>query len=134
MTRAPRLALAAALLLAGACHKQNGSLPMPALGTSVLRLTRALHAELGQVSSDDLVAATLREKPELEKDFRGYTIRTRASGTNLVVLVCTKDGKYALFEDASWTPFVDKNWYETAPRHPADFTIDPATGPPSPQR
>jgi hypothetical protein len=72
-------------------------------------LTRALHAEqLGHVATDELVAATMRAKPELERDFREYTIRTRASGTNLVVFVCTKDGKYALFEDASWTPYVDK--------------------------
>ncbi|MGD0775981.1 MAG: hypothetical protein ABSC05_24455 [Candidatus Solibacter sp.] len=90
--------------------------------------------QLGHVASDELVTATLRAKPELERDFREYTIRTRASGTNLVVLVCTIDGKYALFEDASWTPYVYKKWYETGFQHPADFTIDPATGPPSPQR
>jgi hypothetical protein len=128
MTPAPRLVLTVILLLVAGCHKQYRPLPPPALGPSVLRLTLALHAELGHVANDELVAVTFQSKPELERDFRGYTIRTQSSGTNLVVLVCTKDGKYALIEDASWTPYVDKNWYET--KYPAVFTIDPATGPP----
>jgi len=90
-----------------------------------------LHAELGNVPDDKLVAATFQKKPELERDFRGYVIETASSGTNIVVLVCTVDGKYALIEDASWTPYVDKKWYETEPQHPARFSINPATGPPA---
>jgi hypothetical protein len=134
MTRAPRLALTAILLLVAGCHKQYRPLPPPALGPSMFRLTRALHAELGHVPNDKLVSATFQKKPELGRDFQGYTIRIQASETNLVVLVCTKDGKYALLEDASWTPYVDKKWYETGSQHPAAFTIDPATGPTSPRR
>jgi hypothetical protein len=134
MSRVPRLALTAVLLLVAGCHKQYSPLSPSVLEPSVLRLTRALHAELGHVANDELVSATFQKKPELARDFQGYTIRAQSSGTNLVVLVCTEDGKYALLEDASWTPYVDRKWYETEPRHPATFTIDPATGPPSPRQ
>lgn len=133
MTRAPRLALAAIVLLVAGCHKQYRPLTPPELGPSVLRLTRALHAELGHVSDEELVSATFQKKPGLAQDFREYVIRTKSSGTNLVVLVCTKDGKYGLIEDASWTPYVDKDWYETDSQHPAIFTIDPS-GPLAPPR
>ena len=132
MTPVARLALTLILILVAGCGKQYRPLPPSALSPSVLRLTRALHAELGHVANDELVAVTFQKKPELERDFRGYTIRTQSSGMNLVVLVCTKDGRYALLEDASWTPYVDKKWDET--KHPAVFTIDPATGPPAPRR
>jgi hypothetical protein len=128
MSRTPLLALIAMSCLISGCQKQYRPLPPPALGPSVLRLTQALRAELGHYPNDELVKATFRTKPELEQDFRGYTIRTRSSGTNLVVLVCTKDSKYALYEDASWTPYVDKT-YEVGSRHTTTFSIDPATGP-----
>jgi hypothetical protein len=92
-----------------------------------LRLTQALHAEIEHYPNDELVKAVFQAKPELERDFRGYTILTRSTGRNLVVLVCTADGKYALYEDASWTPFVDKQY--PAGSHAATFTIDPSTAP-----
>jgi hypothetical protein len=129
MTRTPRVALTAMFLLLAACHKQYRILPPATLAPSVLRLTAALHAELGRYPDYELVGATLRAKPELGRDFRGYTVRTRSTRTNLVVLVCTKDGKSALFEDASWTPYVDKT-YDPGSHRAADFSIDPATGPP----
>lgn len=129
MTRTPCLAFTAILLLSAGCHKQYRPLPPPSLAPSLLRLTRALHAELGHVPSGELVSETFQKKPELARDFREYTIRTQSSGANLVVLVCSKDGKYAWFEDASWTPYVDKKYGTWSPC-PAAFTIDPATGPP----
>ncbi len=132
MNRAPSLALAVVVLLVAGCHKQYRPLAAPELGPSVLRLTRALHAQLGHVPDDQLVNATFQKKPRLAQDFAEYVIRTQSRGMNLVVLVCTKDGKHALIEDASWTPYVDKKWYETEPTHPTVFTIDPRTGPPSP--
>jgi hypothetical protein len=97
-----------------------------------LRLTQALHAELEHYPNDELVKAVFQAKPELERDFKSYTILTRSSGRNLVVLVCTPDGKYALYEDASWTPFVDKQY--PAGSHVATFTIEPSTGPAAAQR
>jgi len=131
MNPAPHLALSALLLIVAGCPRQDRLLPPPELVAPVLRLTQALHAELGNVADDKLVAATFQKKPELERDFRGYTIQTASSGTNIVVLVCTVDGKYALIEDASWTPYVDKKWYEMEPQRPARFSINPATGPPA---
>jgi hypothetical protein len=121
------MVLTATILLLAGCHKQLRPLRPLALGPSVLRLTQALHAEFEHYPNDELVKAVFQAKPELERDFRGYTILTRSSGRNLVVLVCTADGKYALYEDASWTPFVDKKY--PAGSHAATFTIDPSTGP-----
>ncbi len=125
MTAAKSVALISVLLLGVGCHKHYQPLLPPALGPSMSRLTSALQAELGRYPNEALVAETLKKKPELELDFRQYEVRTRSSGTRLVVLVCTKDGKRALMEDASWTPRVDKRWYEVTPAVPCEFTIEP---------
>src|ERR1017187_5051183 len=128
MSRTRILALTATILLLAGCQKHVRPLPPAALSPSVLRLTQALRAESEHYPNDELVKAVFQAKPELEREFRGYTILTRSSGRNLVVLVCTPDGKYALYEDASWTPFADKQY--PAGSHGATFTIDPSTGPP----
>ena len=133
MTPTSRLAPAFMLLLVAACPKQERPLSPPQLASPVLRLTQALRAEAGKVADDKLLATVFQKKPELEPNFRGYTVQTVSSGTNVVVLVCTLDGQYALIEDASWTPYVDKIWYETEPQHLAQFSISPVTEPPAPR-
>jgi hypothetical protein len=132
MSRTRILALTAMIWLLAGCQKHLRPLSAPALGPSVLRLTQALHAELEHYPNGELVKAVFQAKPELERDFKSYTILTRSSGRNLVVLVCTPDGKYALYEDASWTPFLDKQY--PAGSHATTFTIEPSTGPAAAQR
>ncbi len=73
-----------------------------------------------------LVSEAMKDKPELQRAFRGYPIKVRHDTKNTVILVCSPDGKYALLEDASWTLGVDHKWYLTKPPMPAEFTMDPA--------
>ena len=56
----------------------------------------------------------------------GYPIMVRHNVKDVVILVCSPDGKYAWLEDASWTAgVVDHKWYLTNPPTPAEFTMDP---------
>ena len=57
------------------------------------------------------------------RDFKNVTFKVRHNATNLVLLVCSPDGKHALLEDASWTQFVDSRPYLSNPPAPAEFTI-----------
>ncbi len=102
------------------------------LVSSLPKLTSAVEALVrypypaNPVLDDLLVAEAIKYKPELQKAFKGYPIKLRHDAKNVVVLVCSPDGKYAWLEDASWTLGVDHQWFMVKPPMPADFTMDPA--------
>jgi len=78
------------------------------------------------VPDDQLVTVAIKDLPGLQKAFAGYPIKVRHNVKDVVILVCSPDGKYAWLEDASWTPGkVDHPWYLSTPPMPAEFTMDP---------
>ncbi len=124
----PGLVLAILLLLS--CASMNEPKPYE-LSQPLSRLTMTIQTivlfpEGGEPLSDDrLIEAAWRERPELMGYFQGLPIRVRRSGTDVVVLLCSPDGRYAWMEDASWTPGVDLEWHEIDPKRPAEFSLDP---------
>lgn len=99
--------------------------PLPKLTSAVEALIR--YPDPTQPVPDDrLLAEAIKDKPELQKAFAGYPIKVRHNDKDVVVLVCSPDGKYAWLEDASWTLGVDHLWYLSNPPCPAEFTMDPA--------
>jgi hypothetical protein len=102
------------------------------LETPLTKLTPAVEALVrfpdpaAPVADDQLVNEAMRDKPELQRAFKGYPIKVRHDAKNTVILVCSPDGKWAWLEDASWTLGVDHKWYLVKPRMPAEFTMDPA--------
>jgi hypothetical protein len=103
-------------------------------------LTRALRAEIRYntagvpLTDDALLQSVLARKPELARAFHGIPVKLKRGTKEVVVLVCTPDGKNATLEDASWTPMViDRNWYAAGQPHPCTFdpTLDPNDPPPS---
>jgi hypothetical protein len=82
--------------------------------------------ENGPVPDDRILEEAFKERPELVHYFKGLPILIRHNASDVVVLVCSPDGKHAWIEDASWTPGVDLEWYEIDPSHPAVFSLDPA--------
>ena len=102
------------------------------LETPLTKLTPAVEALVrfpdpaAPVADDQLVNEAMRDKPELQRAFKGYPIKVRHDAKNTVILVCSPDGRWAWLEDASWTLGVDHKWYLVKPPVPADFTMDPA--------
>ncbi len=99
--------------------------PLPKLTAAVEALVR-YPDPANPVRDDQLVAEAIKDKPELQRAFKGYPIKVRHDAKNTVILVCSPDGQGALLEDASWTLGVDHMWYLVKPLPPADFTMDPA--------
>ena len=99
--------------------------PLPKLTTAVDAIVR-YPDPANPVRDDRLVQEAIKDKPELQKAFAGYPIKVRHNVKDVVILVCSPDGKYAWLEDASWTPGkVDHPWYLSTPPMPAEFTMDP---------
>lgn len=99
--------------------------PLPKLTSAVAALVRYPDPS-NPVSDDRLLAEAIKDKPELQHAFQGVPIKVKHDAKNVVLLVCSPDGKYAWLEDASWTLGVDHKWYLSKPPLPAEFTMDPA--------
>ena len=99
--------------------------PLPKLTSAVDALVRYADPN-NPVPDDRLVAEAIKDKPELQQAFRGVPVKVKHDAKNVVLLVCSPDGKYAWLEDASWTLGVDYIWYLSKPPRPAEFTMDPA--------
>ena len=99
------------------------------------KLTPAVQAviawpeESEPVPENRILEEGVKDKPELQEAFKGIPIKIKQYGKNVVILVCSPDGKNAWLEDASWTDGVDKEWYKNDPSHPCDFSLDPSLAP-----
>lgn len=67
------------------------------------------------LSAKEALEFAYQRNPELEKTFRKHSVHVRRDGKEVVLLVCSPDGKFALFEDASWTDRLDRQWYKLVP-------------------
>jgi hypothetical protein len=132
--------LVATLLLTACPRRATAPRPPQTLVSPVRDLTRALRAEIRYSAAslpptdDALLQSVLDRKPELARAFHGITVKLQRGAKEVVVLVCTPDGKNATLEDASWTPMViDRNWYTDGQPHPCTFdpTLDPNNPPPT---
>ena len=132
--------LAATLLLTACPRRATAPRPPQTLVSPVRDLTRALRAEIRYntagvpLTDDALLQSVLARKPELARAFHGTPVKLKRGTKEVVVLVCTPDGKNATLEDASWTPMViDRNWYAAGQPHPCTFdpTLDPNNPPPA---
>jgi hypothetical protein len=136
-------ALLAATLLLTACQRRvTTPRPSQTLASPVRDLTRALRAEIRYNTAslpptdDALLQSVLARKPALARAFHGIPVTLNRGTTEVVVLVCTPDGKNATLEDASWTPMViDRNWYTVGQPHPCTFDpkLDPNNPPTNPK-
>lgn len=124
------LVFAVCLLVVAGCtttrqRAQELETPLTKLPPAVEALVR-FPDPAAPVADHQLVNEAMRDKPELQRAFKGYPIKVRHDAKNTVILVCSPDGRWAWLEDASWTLGVDHKWYLAKPPVPAEFTMDPA--------
>jgi hypothetical protein len=115
----------------------TGCIRQPRASTAALiKFTRAAqsHTAYEPVTTTDkeLLQTVYNQKPELRREFERFTIHTKRDGKNIVILVCSANGRIGLLEDASWTLPVDRKWYKTDKKHPCAF--DPTLNRVPPER
>lgn len=131
-----RVVLVLTLLLVTACQQGHAREPkkeeLQELGPWVTKLSSALEVHVGfehvppGTSEADLLRQATADAPQLLARFSPYKLRARQQGKNGVLLVCTADGKRALFEDAGCTgPLEAAHWQKT-PAKGCEFTVEVA--------
>lgn len=120
---------AAVILLAGCMpefHRKETSL-MP-LASSLTKLTAAVESTVAfkknapaGARDQELVRVATAHDASLIEPFAQHTLRAEERDGHAVVLLCSKDGAKALFEDVGCTAKVDKHHWETST--PCEFTI-----------
>jgi hypothetical protein len=106
--------LGAAIISSSACIKSPGArMEKPLMNLTTAVRGAAAYAPDNALQSDkEALHLTYQRNPELERTFHGYPVQIRHEGKEVVVLVCSRNGKFALLEDASWTEPVDRRWYK----------------------
>jgi hypothetical protein len=102
---------------------QRLAAPVVDIGNAV-RMYGKLNPDLAASLDDqELVRRATDHDPKLLEPYSGYQVRGKSTG---VILVCTKDGRRGLIEDAACTAKVDaKMWSIEAA--PCQFTLNLAS-------
>jgi hypothetical protein len=108
------LLVLATLSGAGCMKRRAARLEKPLMNLSVAVRGAAVYGQgQGPLSDAQALDLAYRRNPELQKAFRKYPLYVRHEAKEVVILVCSPNGRFALLEDASWTDPVDRRWYET---------------------
>ena len=132
MIRKQFVVLGGFLLMAGCMpemHRKERSL-MP-LASSLTKLTAAVESTVAfkknapaGARDQELVRVATAHDPSLIEPFTDHTIRAEDRGGHAAVMICSKDGTKALFEDVGCTAKVDKHHWESNVE--CKFTLDMA--------
>ncbi len=103
---------------------------MMALGAAVTQLSTAVEGQVRynkqlppDIGGDELLALVKKNNSHILEPFKDYTVKVLVQDKHAVVLVCTKDGKTGLLEDAGCTAPLDKHLWEVEPKAPCEFTM-----------
>jgi hypothetical protein len=101
--------------------------PLASALTKVARAVDAYAADnpaAGSLRGVDLVDAATKHDPTLVQPFSQFHITARVEGRNSSVLVCTRDQKRSLIEDAGCTARSDAQRWADVPPFPCGFSLD----------
>lgn len=119
------------LLLLGACGFSGASVTRDEMNIHAAKLTKLsaaveAHVRYGNpapgTSEKDLLKAATEDQPQLLSDFSAFKLRVLNQDRHAAVLVCDKDGKRALLEDAGCTGKLEFRHWETN-AVPCSFTV-----------
>ena len=100
------------------------------LSTAVESTVRYKNPPAG-LDEQGLLKIATQHDPQLLENFSDYKVRVLVMERHSAVLVCTKDGKRGLLEDAACTVAFDQHLWKDANR-PCEFTQDIKTACPAP--
>lgn len=75
------------------------------------------------IREDELLNLVNQDNNQLLEPFGDYKLRVLIQDKHAIVLVCTKDGKQGLLEDAGCTAPLDRHLWEATPKAPCEFTL-----------
>lgn len=79
------------------------------------------------ITDADLLILSTQHDPRILEPFSEYTVRVLNQDRHAVVLVCNKEGKYALLEDVGCSPELDKHLWKGQTPVPCAFSLSPST-------
>lgn len=116
----------------GCTHNSYSEENIAPLGPALTKLSFAMEACVKKDNSppegidDDILLKQCTEyDPTLLKPFEEYRVKVLKQNKRVVLLVCDKDGKRALLEDASCTARLDKRRWQGKNPQPCEFTLSP---------
>jgi hypothetical protein len=119
-----------ALLCGCAVGEDQAAQEMFVKASALTKVASALEAfvRFGDAPENLLESELLRrataDDPSLLVPFENLAIRARRTGPLSSVLVCTKDRREGLLEDAGCTGKFDEHLWQRTPRPPCDFQLD----------
>ena len=99
------------------------------LGSALTKLSTAVESTVryknppAGISDEDLLVMASQQDPELLRPFDEYKLRVLSQDKHAIVLVCTKDGKKGLMEDAGCSGKLDRHLWEEELVMPCEFTL-----------
>ena len=106
---------------------------MLSLGSALSKLSATVESTVryknppAGITDTDLLMLSTQHDPRILKPFSDYTVHVLTQDRYAVVLVCNKEGKYALLEDAGCSPELDKHLWREQDPIPCQFSLSPST-------
>jgi hypothetical protein len=126
----PVRVLMCVVLALGACSFSGAQerRQMDTLGPMVTKLAKMMESYIrygpprAGASEQELFAEGTRDDPTLLNQFSQYKLKLLSHDRHAVVLVCTRDGRQALLEDAGCTADIEAPHWKT--RSACEFTVN----------
>ena len=102
---------------------------MYVLGSALTKLSASVEATVRYenppegISDKELLDLSTKHDPGLMDPFAEYGLWVSRQDGHAVVLVCDKDGKVGLLEDAGCSSEMDRHLWKENPPKPCDFTV-----------
>jgi hypothetical protein len=102
---------------------------MYVLGSALTKLSAAVEATVRYenppegINDKELLVLSTKHDPGLIEPFADYTLRVCRQDKHAVVLVCDKDGKIGMLEDAGCTSEMDRHLWKEDPPKRCEFTV-----------
>lgn len=75
------------------------------------------------LTDEELLVLSSKHDPELLRPFTEYLVRVKTQDKHAIVLVCSKDGKIGLLEDAGCSAKMDNHLWKAEPPKACVFTL-----------
>jgi len=125
----PSVFVSACLLTAFSPNLCSADDEMYTLASALTKLSAAVESTVGfkspppELKDQGLAELSTKHNPKILEPFAEYTVKTYSQNSHAVVLICDKEGKLALLEDAGCTSPMDKHWWRDQPEKDCSFTI-----------